>query len=178
MTFWYMARAGGLVSWLLLAFSMVLGVGVRLRSTDRRLAGPYLLELHRHTAVVAVGFVVLHLYGLVADPYVEFTPADLVVPFRSEWSPWAVTWGVFALYLLVITQVSGQLRRRLPLRWWVWLHRSSYALFVVASAHGLTAGTDALNLGVLVGAVALSLLVVAATSLRLIRSPSHRPARR
>ena len=77
------------------------------------------------------------------DSYVGFGLADLLVPFASHWKPMAVAWGVTGLYLLLAVEVSSLARKRLPNRIWRRLHFLAFPLYVVATLHMLTAGTDA-----------------------------------
>jgi len=67
------------------------------------------------------------------------------VPFTSSWNPVAVAWGVVGLYLLAAVELTSLLRKRIPKRWWKGIHMSSYGLYLVATIHLLTAGTDRHN---------------------------------
>src|SRR5262249_57048019 len=102
---------------------------------------------------LAVIFVGVHLAALVFDSYVGFGLADVLVPFASHWKPTAVAWGVTALYLLLAVELSSLARKHLPNRLWRRLHFLAFPLYVVATLHMLTAGTDART--------ALALLTVA-----------------
>ena len=61
--------------------------------------------------------------------------------------------GVLALYLLIAVEVTSLLRRRLPKRLWRAVHLSSYVVYLSASVHFLTAGSDAVNIVARVGVV-------------------------
>lgn len=91
-------------------------------------------------AVVLTG---LHLLGLAADTTVPFGALDLLDPFVSSWRPAAVAWGIVAVYLLLAVETTSLLRRRLSTRAWRAVHLTSFPLYVVATVHLLTAGTDA-----------------------------------
>ena len=60
----------------------------------------------------------------------------------AKWHPLAVAWGVTSLYLLAAVEVTSLLRARLGNRLWKRVHFLSFPLFVSATIHGLTAGTD------------------------------------
>ena len=66
-------------------------------------------------------------------------------PGASAWKPGAVAVGVVALYLLVAVQATSLAMRRLPRRWWRWVHLSSYAMTWSVTVHAGLAGTDATN---------------------------------
>jgi predicted ferric reductase len=99
--------------------------------------------MHRFLGGAAVIFTSLHLTGLVADTYVHFGAADLLVPFASSWRPGAVALGVVSLYLLVSIELTSLLMRRLPRPVWRRIHLTSFGLFWAATLHFLLAGTDA-----------------------------------
>jgi len=106
-----------------------------------------------------VVFVFVHMTGLWADQYVHFSVTQLLVPFAATWKPLAVAWGVVAFYLLLAVELTSLIMKRLPKRLWKGVHFSSYALYLFATVHLLTAGTDsrvpALRWGVIatIGAV-------------------------
>ena len=144
-TWWYLARATGIVAWSLLTLSMTWGLMLRTRILNGRPTPRWLLDLHRFLGGLSVVFVALHLAGLVADSYTYFGPAELFVPFASSWRPGAVALGVVALYLLAAVEVTSLLMRHLPRRWWRAVHMSSFATFLLSTLHTVTAGTDARN---------------------------------
>lgn len=139
---WYLTRATGLVAWAALAASLIVGVVVTSRLLGGRKWGRQLHSLHRSTSVVAVGMTAGHLGALVADSYVQFGPADLLVPFASSWRPGPVAMGVVAMWGMVLVVASSVARRRIARRAWKAVHVTSYASFWLATLHGITAGTD------------------------------------
>lgn len=144
-TWWYVARATGIVAWSLLTLSMTWGLMLRTKILNGRPTPRWLLDLHRFLGGLSIVFVALHLAGLVADSYAHFGPAELFVPFASSWRPGAVALGVVALYLLAAVEVTSLLMRHLPRRWWRAVHLSSFATFLLSTLHTVTAGTDARN---------------------------------
>lgn len=142
---WYLARAGGMTAWALLSLSVVWGLLLSTRVLAGRPKPAWLLDLHRFLGGLALVFTGVHIGGLVADNYVHFGRADVLVPFASSWKPGAVAWGVTAFYLLVAVELTSLLRNRLSRRVWHGVHLSSYVLFWVAALHGVLAGTDSGN---------------------------------
>jgi DMSO/TMAO reductase YedYZ heme-binding membrane subunit len=141
---WYVARSGGIVSWALAALAVIGGLQLSTRLV-RRAAPAWMLDMHRFLGGLAVAFLGLHLLGLAADQFVGFSVGDFLVPFVSSYKPAAVGLGVIAMYLLLAVEITSLLMRRLPRRTWHAVHLSSYVIFVVATVHGLTAGTDRHN---------------------------------
>jgi DMSO/TMAO reductase YedYZ heme-binding membrane subunit len=162
---WYVARACGLVAWGLVVASTACGLLLATRRTIRRVTPASALALHRYLSGLAIVFTGIHVLALVADDFVDFGVADVLVPLVSPWRPLAVAAGVVGLYLLVVIEATSVLRNRLPTRGWHAVHLSSYALFALTTLHLLTAGTDTGDLvpetvAVVVGAAATFVAVV------------------
>lgn len=142
---WYVARASGIVAWLLLTASVAWGILLSTRAFPSRRRPAWLRDLHTWLGGLTVGFVALHLTALVADSYLHFGVRELLVPFASTWRPGAVALGVVATWLLVALEVTSLAMRRLPRRVWHAVHLTSYAVFWLGTFHGIMAGTDATN---------------------------------
>lgn len=151
---WAVTRASGIVAWAASAGAALWGLALSGRIGT--VTAAWKTDLHRILGAIACGFTALHLVALVADSTVDFGLAELAVPFASSWHASAVAWGVVGMYLLALVEVSSLLRRRLTRRTWRRLHMASYGVFVAATAHYLTAGTD--------GGSSLSVAVIGVTS--------------
>jgi methionine sulfoxide reductase heme-binding subunit len=123
--------------------------------------------VHRYLGALAIAFTAVHVLAIVADDFVHFGIADVLVPLASNWHPLAVAWGILAMYLLVCIEVTSLLHRHLSVRVWRGIHLLSYALFAVVTVHLLTAGTEradvlpeTLAIGVGVAAVFLGALLL------------------
>jgi DMSO/TMAO reductase YedYZ heme-binding membrane subunit len=167
---WYAARATGLVGWGLCTLSVLWGLTLSTRLLGRRAAPAWLLDLHRFLGGLATIFVIVHLGALVADNYVHFGPAELLVPLASAWKPGPVAWGIAGFYLLVAVEVTSLARRRLPVRIWRMAHMASLPLWALSTVHLLTAGTDIGN-PLVQWTVLLSTAAVLFTSLVRVLSP-------
>ncbi len=141
---WYTARAGGIVAWALASLAVVGGLQLSTRLV-RKPAPSWVLDVHRFLGGLSVAFVGVHLLGLGLDHFVGFGPADFLVPFVSSYKPAAVALGVVAMYLLLAIEITSLAMRRMPRRTWHAVHLTSFVVFVVATTHGLTAGTDRRN---------------------------------
>jgi DMSO/TMAO reductase YedYZ heme-binding membrane subunit len=145
---WYLARASGLVAWGLVTATVVWGLTLSGHALGRRPRPAWILDLHRHLAGLSLAFTGVHLAALVADGYVHFGPAELLVPLTSRWHPLAVAWGVVGMYLLVGVQVTSVAMRRLPRRAWRAVHRAAVGIFGLVTVHALAAGSEAGNAAV------------------------------
>jgi predicted ferric reductase len=177
---WYVARSSGIVAWVLVTVSVVWGLLLSTRLLDRRPSPKWLLDLHRYLGGLAVVFTGFHLAGLVADNYIHFDIASLLVPMASDWKPGPVAWGIVALYLLGAVEITSLLMKHMSRKLWHGIHLLSYLLFWTAAIHGATAGTDAANpwyAGASIGSIALvSLLAIyrAAAGKRTVRATAGR----
>lgn len=139
---WYVARASGIIAWLMLTASVVWGVVLSTKAFPARRRPAWLLDLHQWLGGLTVSFVAIHLAALVADSYVQFGLADLAIPMASAWKPGAVAYGVVAVWLLVAVQLTSLARQRLSRRAWRGVHMTSYGVFWLTSIHAAFAGTD------------------------------------
>jgi methionine sulfoxide reductase heme-binding subunit len=176
-TFWLLARASGLSAYVLLTTSVLAGLVLKSRPFGRALRTAFVTDLHRFLALLGLGMLGLHAVALVLDQTVRMPLSALLVPGVSPYRPVAVSLGVLAAELMGMIVLSFSLRRRIGARNWRRLHWAAYLVFVMATVHGLTAGTDSsqswahdLYLGA-VGAVAF------ATAWRALARPT-RPARK
>ncbi len=177
---WFVARSSGIVAWALLTAAVIWGLLLSTpvsatRVAARRLRPAWLLDLHRHLAGLAVIFTAVHLVGLVADSYVTFGWAEILLPMASGWKPGAVAFGVVSMYLLVAIEATSLAIRRLPRGLWRWVHRSSFVLFATATYHGIAAGSDAGNTWFRAAAWT-SVVTVAALTIRVLVTSRRRAA--
>ncbi len=143
-TWWYAARAGGIVAWALASLAVITGLQLSTRLVSKP-APNWVLDVHRFLGGLTVAFVGVHVAGLAADQFIGFGPVELLVPFASSYKPAAVALGVIGMYLLVAIELTSLAMRKMPRRTWHAVHLSSFVLFVVATVHGITAGTDRHN---------------------------------
>ncbi|MGH9094535.1 MAG: ferric reductase-like transmembrane domain-containing protein [Acidimicrobiales bacterium] len=139
---WYVARASGLVAWALLAGAVVWGLLMTSKVLRRRVKNSWLLDLHRWLGGLALTFTAIHVGAILSDTYTHFGVTSVLVPLVANWHPVAVSYGVASMYLLVAVEVTSLLRRRLSPRLWKRIHLASFPLFVSATVHGISAGTD------------------------------------
>ena len=152
---WYVARAGGLTAWWLLAAAVLWGLALSTRVAKGKVTPAWLLDLHRFLGGLALTFTAVHVIALVADSWASFGWSEVLVPLASRWRPVPVALGVVGLYLLVAVEVTSLLRKWLPKRLWRAVHSASFALFLLGTGHALTAGTEASNLAVRLSAGAM-----------------------
>lgn len=139
---WFVSRSSGIIAWALVSLSVAWGLFISTKAVAKASSPSWLLDLHRYLGGLSVSFTAVHLIGLWADSYVEFGWAQLFVPLSTEWKPWPVAFGILALYLLIAVEATSLMMSHLPRRWWRAVHHLSLPLYVMATYHGIVAGTD------------------------------------
>jgi sulfoxide reductase heme-binding subunit YedZ len=172
-TFWILARASGVTAYVLLTLSMLAGLVVKSRPFGRAVKAASATNTHRFLSLLALGAVALHGLALTLDSTVRIGLGALLVPGLSGYRPLATAAGVVAAELAALIVVSFPLRKRIGARTWRRLHWATYGVFVLATAHGLTAGTDSAqrwSFALYVGAV---FAVAVATAWRVLTRPTR-----
>lgn len=141
--YWYMTRATGFVSLVLLTAVIVLGVMGPLRVS----AGPRwprfaLDSLHRDLSLLAVALIGAHVLTTVLDGFAPISLLDAVIPFNSPYRPLWLGLGAVAFDLMLALVATSLVRRRLGYRAWRAIHWLAYASWPVAVLHSLGTGSD------------------------------------
>jgi methionine sulfoxide reductase heme-binding subunit len=147
---WYVSRSSGLIAWATVTTSMLWGLALSTRLVRRKGAPAWLLDLHRFLGTLSLIFTAIHVAAIVADTYVHFGVADVLVPMAAKWHPKgsgrdAVAWGIASMYLLVAIQITSWIRKHLSRRVWHTIHLASFPLFGAATLHGFRAGNERTN---------------------------------
>jgi sulfoxide reductase heme-binding subunit YedZ len=170
-TFWILARASGLTAYVLLTLSVLAGLVIKTRPFGRALNAAAVTDTHRFLSLLALGAVAVHGLALTLDSTVRINLGALLIPGLAGYRPVATALGVVAAELAALIVLSFKFRTRIGFRNWRRLHWATYALFGLATAHGLTAGTDTSrpwSLGLYLGAV---FAVATATAWRVLTRP-------
>jgi predicted ferric reductase len=157
-TVWDLIRASGIVAYVLLTLTVLAGLLVSSRSLPSGQSRIDFFEVHTFTSLLVLAFGSLHAAALLFDRYVGFSPREVLLPFASDYRPLAVGFGGLTLYLSAAVYGSFWVRRLIGMGTWRLLHYSSFLAFVLATYHGLFAGSDAGStwlLGVYFGSMAL-----------------------
>jgi methionine sulfoxide reductase heme-binding subunit len=141
--YWYLARATGIVSLLLLTASVLLGVLGPLRFTVPGRWPRFAIDtLHRDVSLLVMAVLVIHIVTSVLDGFAPINLLDAVVPFHTSYRPLWMGLGAFSFDFLVALVITSLVRRRLGYRAWRAIHWLAYASWPVAVLHGLGTGSD------------------------------------
>ena len=177
---WYLSRASAFVAYVLLWWSMILGLSITNRLARLWPGGPAAADLHEHASLLGLGFALLHALVLLGDSYIGYTLPQILIPFASSsYQPIWVGLGQVGLYLMALVTFSFYIRRWIGARAWRTIHYLSFGLFVLALLHGLFSGTDSSLAWALWMYVSTGASVLAMTAYRMVvrRGATPSPAR-
>ena len=141
-TLWFLSRATGIVAFVLLTVTVVLGVITSLRWQTRNIPRFVIELVHRNVTALVLVFIALHVTTVVLDGFVPIGWLSVIVPFTSPYRPIWLSLGTVGLDLLIAVAVTSWLRHRVGFRVWRFLHWSAYASWLFVLIHGLGTGTD------------------------------------
>jgi sulfoxide reductase heme-binding subunit YedZ len=139
---WYLNRATGITSLVLMTLTVVLGTVVRRHGRIPGLPRFAVQGLHRNVGLLSALLLITHVGTALVDSYVDIGVSSAFVPFVAGYRPFAIGLGTLAVDLLLLVLVTSLLRNPVPLRLWKAVHLTSYLLWPLAFFHGITAGTD------------------------------------
>ncbi|MGO8824450.1 MAG: ferric reductase-like transmembrane domain-containing protein [Acidimicrobiales bacterium] len=164
---WYLTRATGLVSLILLSATVVLGTVASVGWTTDRWPRFLSQSVHRNLSLFCVALIGIHIVTTIGDGYVPIGLADAVIPFRSPYRPIWVGLGALAFDMLLAVAITSGLRRRIGAAAWRGVHWLAYACWPIALVHGLGSGSDARIPGAMLVFVVCTGSVAAAVAWRL-----------
>ncbi len=142
-TMWYLTRALAVAAYLSLTISVLIGALRSVASQARERVSWMVDELHQFVAALATLLVLGHLTTLLLDPYLPFSLKNVLLPLSEPYRPFAVILGVVAFYVMVALLLTSWFRSFMPYRMWRAVHYLSFVAFILVTAHGLLAGSDA-----------------------------------
>ena len=144
---WHLSRSAGTVAYLLLLGSTVWGLILSSRIVKEAVPAAISLAMHNILSCLALAFTGFHALLLLLDNYYTYTLADLTIPFIGPYRPGWVGLGILSLYMMALVNISFSFRKQIGQKRWRSLHYLSFALFILATAHGIGAGTDSSKMG-------------------------------
>ncbi len=161
---WYAARASGVAAYVVLTAVVAIGLGLGGKAQSPRWPRFSVEDIHRFGGLLVGSLIGVHVVAIAIDSFLPFSFLQLVVPFTSTYRPLWTGLGIAAAELLAALAITNHYRRRLPYGFWRAAHYANFAVWSLASVHGLLSGTDrsaawlAVVYGVAVGTVAVLVL--------------------
>lgn len=165
---WHLSRSAGTVAYLLLSGSTIWGLLLSTKIMKELVPANLSLAMHNYLAWLAIGFTALHGLVLLFDNYYTYTLPNLVIPFTGPYQPGWVGLGIIGFYLMLLTSISFSLRKQLGQKRWRQLHYLTFAAYILATVHGMMAGTDGGNPGMQIMYLSSGLIMFFLTTYRLL----------
>ena len=139
---WYAARASGVAAYVVLSLVVSIGLTLGGKAQTRRWPRFSVEDVHRFGGLLVGSLIGVHVLTIAADSFLPFSLVQLLVPFTSSYRPLWTGLGIAAAELLLALAITNHYRRRLPYSFWRKAHYVNFAVWALASVHGLMAGTD------------------------------------
>jgi hypothetical protein len=141
-TTWILLRAAGIGAYLMLWASIAWGLFATTGIGAPRFARASSTSIHQFLSTAGLLLLGIHLGGVLLDKEIGFSPLDILVPDHSSWRPLAITFGVLAMYGMVIILASSWARKKVGTKMWRWLHGLAIPAYILTLGHAVGAGTD------------------------------------
>jgi predicted ferric reductase len=174
--FWYVGRGSGFVTYILLTLSIVLGIALSRRWHSESWPRLVVHEIHRWMTLTFYLFLGVHVLMMLLDPFINFSLADVLIPFASSYRTLWLSLGIIGGELALAIGASVWVRDRIGYRLWHALHGLAYPIFVVSLLHGIGTGSDTGTSWATLIYSGSIFLVLAATAWRTARSPKLQAA--
>ena len=165
---WYVTRTLAVGAYIALAISVMLGLLQSIARTAGERTSWMANELHIVLSVLSGVLVAGHVITLVLDPYLPFSIANIIIPANEPFKPLPVDMGVLAFYGMIALLLSSYLKPRISHGTWRAIHYVSFIAFILVTAHGWLAGSDAVTNWMTAIYVGSSIAVGALSFMRLI----------
>jgi predicted ferric reductase len=177
-TLWYLTRASGAVSLILLTIAVVVGILSIGRVQSERWPRFVIDGVHRSSSLLAVAFLAIHVVTAALDTFAPISLLDSVIPFAGSYRPLWLGLGAVALDLMLAVTITSLLRQRIGRRLWRVVHWLAYATWPIAVVHSLGTGSDVRLAWLQLTCAICGIAVIGAVLARIaIGWPSHRGIR-
>jgi methionine sulfoxide reductase heme-binding subunit len=140
--YWYLTRASGAVSLILLTASVVIGIAAIGRWRGPGVPRFVVDGLHRTASLLAIVFLVIHIITSVLDSFAPISLLNALIPFTGTYRPLWLGLGAAAFDLLIAVTITSVLRRRLGHGLWRSVHWLAYLAWPLGVLHGFGTGSD------------------------------------
>jgi methionine sulfoxide reductase heme-binding subunit len=161
---WYMIRATGLVAYLLLYLSVIIGLYSQVQKKRKQKVTASLF-LHESLSNWALYLVAGHVGFLLIDSYISLQWFEVLIPFNTDYKPLPMALGALSLYFLIMTIITSKVRKKIGYQKWRKLHALNPVLYIFVTIHGLFIGTD-IQAAVLAAVNILPIIIIGGMLLR------------
>ncbi len=140
--FWYATRASGIAAFVILTVVVALGISMGGKVQSKRWPKFTVEDIHRFGGFLVGALIAIHVVTIAVDSFLPFSVLNLLVPFTASYRPIWTGLGIAAAELLLALAVTNHYRKRLPYAVWRKAHYANFAVWMLASVHGVMSGTD------------------------------------
>jgi predicted ferric reductase len=141
--YWYLSRGTSFVAMSLLWVSMALGLGITNKLARVWPGAPAAFAIHEYVSLLGLSFAIFHALVLMGDHYINFSLAQIVVPFSTaNYKPLWVGLGQVGFYVWLLVALSFYVRSKIGPKLWRAIHYVSFLCFCMAMYHGISSGSD------------------------------------
>ena len=139
---WYATRASGIAAYVILSVVVCIGMSMGGKAQSTRWPRFSVEGIHRFGGLLVGALIGIHVATIALDSFLPFSVLDLVVPFMANYRPLWTGLGIAAAELLLALAITNHYRKRLPYSLWRKAHYVNFAVWTLASLHGVMSGTD------------------------------------
>lgn len=140
--FWYATRASGIAAYVILSVVVCLGLSMGGKAQSARWPRFSVEGIHRFGGLLVGALITIHVATIAIDSFLPFSVVNLIVPFTASYRPLWTGLGIAAAETLLALAVTNHYRKRLPYSFWRMAHYANFAVWTLASLHGVMSGTD------------------------------------
>lgn len=139
---WYIVRAAGIASLILLILVMIFGIGITTGWLFKHLSPTRSWWWHRALSISLMFAVIIHVGALLFDHYIGFNLTSILIPFKSTFKPVGVAWGILGFYIFWPVILSSLYWVQTKSLWWRLIHYTTFVMIIAVYIHSITVGTD------------------------------------
>jgi sulfoxide reductase heme-binding subunit YedZ len=164
--FWITSRAAGGAALILASAAVAAGLMIGAKRPHANANKRDLRAIHEALSLTTLAMSALHGLSLLGDSYLHPGLDGIAIPFVGAYRPLWTGLGIVAGYGFAGLGLSYYARDRIGAARWRKLHRFTAAFWILAVAHTIGAGSDALQLWFLIASGAAVLPAAALLALR------------
>jgi sulfoxide reductase heme-binding subunit YedZ len=139
---WYATRASGIAAYVILSVVVCIGISMGGKAQSRDWPRFSVEGIHRFGGLLVGALIGIHVVTIAVDSFLPFSIVNLLVPFTSSYRPFWTGLGIAAAEILLALAITNHYRKRLPYAFWRKAHYANFAVWTLASLHGVMSGTD------------------------------------
>jgi methionine sulfoxide reductase heme-binding subunit len=139
---WVINRSAGITSYILLALLTITGMSLTTGLLFRIFSPATAWSVHRAIGSALLVSVVIHVFSLLFDHFINLKILDLLIPFVSFYKPSRVALGISGFYLLLLLLATSLYTMTKYAKFWRTIHFFAFPMFILIFLHGVLIGTD------------------------------------